>query len=115
MLVNSSITIYHKTFDSTTRLEKWERYNYEKVWFFGGTNASTNKGITETESVNVRIPYKENPNLDIDNISVGDILVEGIINTDIDTQSDLSCITYNITGITNNKYGANKHIHIRGI
>ena len=36
MLVNSPLTVYHKGFDETSRTETWTRYNYDKVWFFGG-------------------------------------------------------------------------------
>ena len=34
MVVNSSVTIYHKDgLDIATHLEKWTRHNYDKVWF----------------------------------------------------------------------------------
>lgn len=114
MLVNSSITIYHKGFDNNTRLEKWVRYNYDKVWFFSSNMSTINKGYTENNSVRVRIPYAMN-NANIENFSVGDIIVEGKLTTEITTQEDLSNYqTFNITNITNNTYGKNKHIHLQG-
>ena len=41
MLTNTDITLYHKEFDEETRLEKWIRHYYGKVWWFGGKGANT--------------------------------------------------------------------------
>lgn len=113
MLTNSSLTIYHKRFDEETRLEKWIRFNYDKVWFFGGKGASINKGYVDGNDVQIRIPY-DTPLLDINNFAIGDIIVQGTINEDIETQEDLSdYLTYNITSINNNDFGI-RHIHIGG-
>ena len=73
MITNSKLTIYHKTLDETTRLEKWERHNYDKVWFFGGKGAGINKGYDNANNVDIRIPY--NSKININNINIGDILV----------------------------------------
>ena len=113
MLTNSSLTIYHKSFDENARLEKWIRYNYGKVWFFGGKGASINKGYVDGNDVQIRIPY-DTPLLAIKNFSIGDIIVQGTITKDIDTQEELSdYLTYNITSINDNNFGI-KHIHIGG-
>ena len=115
MITNSELTIYHKGFDSQTRLETYTRYNYSKVWFFGGKGASLNEGITEKNDVQIRIPYNQNDNLDVSNFAVGDIIVKGKLETNINTQSDLDGYEiYNITSITNNDFGNNQHIHIGG-
>lgn len=115
MITNSKLTIYHKGFDSQTRLETYTRYNYSNVWFFGGKGASLNEGITEMNDVQIRIPYNQNDNLDVSNFAVGDIIVKGALDIDIDTQSDLDGYEiYNITSITNNDFGNNQHIHIGG-
>ena len=54
MKVNSNLTIYHQDgLDVATHLEKWVRYNYDNVWFFGGENASINKGIVEANNVEI--------------------------------------------------------------
>ena len=50
MITNSSLTIYHKGFNSSTKLEKWTRYNYDKVWFFDTQGAKTDKGYSENYS-----------------------------------------------------------------
>lgn len=114
MITNTSLTIYHKVFNETTRLEEWQRYNYYKVWWFGGKGSSINKGYDNANDVNVRIPYLLN-NINIANIQIGDILVKGDIATDITTQQDLvGYEVYNITSINDNDFGNNPHLHIGG-
>lgn len=114
MITNNSITVYHKSgLDLSTRLEKWTRYNYEKVWFFGGKGAGINKGYDNANDVQIRIPYDDN--LDISSFAIGDIVVEGTLTTDIETQQDLNGYNvYNITSINNNNFGNNPHIHLGG-
>lgn len=114
MITNSSLTIYHKTFDEESRLEKWTRYNYDKVWFFGGKGAGINKGYDNANNVDVRIPYDINT-INIENIKIGDILVKGTLTQDITTQQDLSNYdVFNITSINNNTFGNNPHVRIGG-
>jgi len=114
MICNSQITIYHKELDATTRLEKWIRHNYDKVWFFGGKGAGINKGYDNANNVQVRIPYDTN-NVNINDLAIGDIIVEGKLTTNITTQQDLNnYLVYNITSINDNKFGNNPHIHLGG-
>ena len=114
MIINASLTHYHKTIDNKTRLEKWIRYNYENVWWFGGKGSSINKGYENANDVNVRIPYDKN-DIDISNLAIGDIIVKGTLNTDITTQQDLKNYeVYNITSINDNNFGINPHIHLGG-
>jgi len=115
MITNSSITVYHQNgLDVSTHLEKWTRYNYSNVWFFGGKSATLDKGYDNANSVQVRIPYKDN-DLSIGNFSIGDIVVQGTLETNINTQQDLSSYQiYNITSINDNNFGNNPHIHIGG-
>ena len=115
MITNSSVTIYHKGFNQTTRLETWNRFNYENVWFFGGKGAGINKGYVDANDVEVRIPYDVNDNLDYSNFSIGDIIVQGTLNLDITTQQDLSNYdVYNIKSMNDNNFGNNPHIHLGG-
>lgn len=115
MITNNSLTIYHKTFDTTNRVETYTRYNYSKVWFFGGKGSSLNEGYTDKNDVQIRIPYNQNDNLDVSNFEIGDIIVEGTLDIDITTQQDLSdYVIYNITSINNNNFGNNQHIHLGG-
>lgn len=115
MITNSSLTIYHKGFDSEKHVEIWTRYNYPKVWFFGGQGASINKGYDNANDVQIRIPYHQNNNLNINNFKKGDIIVQGTLDFDITRQQDLkNYLIYNITSIKNNNFGSSQHIHIGG-
>ena len=112
MLVNSSLTVYHKVEDNHDY--KWVRYNYEKIWWFGGKGASLNKGQENANDVQIRIPYDLNSDLDYNNFGIGDILVQGILYSDITSAEDIQGEYYNITSLNNNVFGNNKHIHIGG-
>lgn len=116
MICNSSVTIYHMSgLDVATHNEVWTRYNYENAWVFGGKSASINKGYDNANDVEIRIPYNSNKELNVGNFSIGDIIVQGTINLDIQTQQDLNnYLVYNITSIKNNNFGNNQHIHIGG-
>ena len=115
MICNSKLTVYHMSgLDVSTNLEKWTRYNYGNVWFFGGKGSGINKGYDNANDVQIRIPYDANT-VSIDNFAIGDILVKGELSTDIETQQDLSNYeVYNITSINNNNFGNNQHIHLGG-
>ena len=115
MLVNSDMTLYHKVHDAETRLEKWERYYIEKVWWYGGKGANTQTGYENANDVQIRIPYEMNENLNIANFNVGDIVCKGNIEKTITSQSGLNGVEYyNITAINNNTFGNNAHIHLGG-
>ena len=115
MITNSELTVYHKGFDDFSRSEIWTRYNYSKTWWFGGKGAGTNKGYENANDVQIRIPYKQNDNLEISNFEIGDILVKGRVELDITRQQDLSnYLVYNITSINNDDFGSEPHIHLSG-
>lgn len=116
MITNSSITVYHMSgLDVTTHLEKWTRHNYENVWFFGGKGAGIDKGYDNANDVQARIPYNQNNGLDINDFAIGDIIVQGTLDVDIETQEDLNnYLIYNITSIKNNNFGNSQHIHLGG-
>lgn len=115
MITNSKLTVYHMSgLDLATRLEEWTRYNYDNVWFFGGKGAGINSGFDNANDVQIRIPYDSNE-VSIENFTIGDILVKGELNDDIETQQDLEGYeVYNITSINNNNFGINQHIHLGG-
>ena len=113
MITNSNITVYHQDGLDTNHLEKWTRYNYSNVWFFGGKGASVNKGYDNANDVDIRIPYSSN--ISIGNFTIGDIVVQGTLDFDITRQQDLSnYLIYNITSINDNNFGNNPHIHLGG-
>ena len=113
MVTNSSLTIYHKEYDETSRLEVWERTNYSNAWFFGSINAGLNEGYQNSNNVDIRIPLVEK--IDLDKIKIGDILVKGKETSNITTQQDLiGKEVYNITSIKVNNFGNTPHIHLQG-
>ena len=115
MLTNTDMTLYHKILDEITRLEKWERYYYEKVWWHGGKGANTQIGYDNANDVQIRIPYEINKNLNIADFSIGDIVCKGNTEKTITSQSELNGVEfYNITAIGNNTFGNNQHIHLGG-
>ena len=116
MITNSSVTIYHRNgLDVTTHNELWTRYNYSKVWYFGGKGSRVKKGYDNANDLDVRIPYGQNTDLNIANFSIGDIVVQGTLDLNITKQQDLDNYeVYNITSINNNNFGNNPHIHIGG-
>lgn len=115
MLVNGAVTIYHKGFNENTRTETWTRYNYDNIWFFGGQGSGINKGYENANDFDCRIWYDKNTNLNIENFARGDIVVQGKLETNINTQQDLSeYLVYNITSINDNNFGESPHIHIGG-
>jgi hypothetical protein len=115
MITNNKITIYHKSgLDVATRLEKWTRYNYDNVWVFKRKSANITNQIDNTNNIEIRIPYNKNQ-IDINNLTISDIIVIGHLDIDIETAQDLKGYeTYIITSITDNKIGLNQHIHIGG-
>lgn len=116
MITNTSLTIYHMNgLDVSSGLEKWVRYNYDKVWFFGGKGSSANKGYENANDFDCRIPYAQNSDLDISNFKIGDIVVPQKLDINITTQQDLNGYEfYAITSINNNNFGINQHIHLGG-
>lgn len=111
MLVNSSLTVYHK--DEIDHDYKWVKYFYKNIWWFGGKGASTNKGYENANDVQIRIPYDLNSKLDYNNFGIGDILVQGE-HGDITSEEDITSEYFNITSLNNNTFGNNKHIHVSG-
>lgn len=114
MICNSSLTVYKHGFDKD-KLDTWTRFNYKNVWFDNNQNSNTNKGYQNSNQVTIRIPYGQNDNLNFENFSIGDIVVQGTLFKDITTQAELKDYQiYNITFKKNNTYGMNPHIHIGG-
>lgn len=115
MICNNSLTVYHMSGLDSSHNEIWTRYNYDNVWFFGGQGAGINKGYNEANDVQIRIPYSKNNGLDFGNFSIGDIVVEGTLDIDIQTIQDLkNYVKYNITSMNNNLFGKEPHIHLGG-
>lgn len=113
MITNSSMTLYHKKFNSKTRLDEWDRYPIENVMWQGGKGASINKGYEKANDINVYIPYNSNGELEKVPFSIGDIIVKGSIENNITKQSDLMVDNYNITTLIDNNFGSDEMKHIQ--
>lgn len=112
METNTGITLYHKRYNPNTRLDEWDRYQIDNVMWQGGKGASINKGYEKANDISIWIPYDQNEDLESIPISIGDIVVEGIIEDEITKQSDLKVDNYNITTRLKNKYGSSDMQHI---
>lgn len=113
MLTNNTITYYHKTINTNTRLENWTKYSFTNVWEFGKKGSTQNSGYENANNIEVRIPMEQVSDTSI--FAIGDIIAIGSQN-DITSQSDLNGIEfYNVTNIAINDFGNNKHIHLGGV
>lgn len=113
-MINSDLTLYHKKFDDVNKIEIWEKHYYPYIWWYGRTSASVNQGYVKNKSLDVRIWYDKNENLNIEDFALGDIIIQGE-HDDIECQQDLIGLDfYNITSISNNTNGNSKHIHLGG-
>ena len=113
MITNSSMTLYHKRLNSSTRLDEWDRYPIENVMWQGGKGASINKGYDKANDIKAFIPYDTNEGLEKVPFSIGDIIVKGNVEDRILKQSDLKVDNYNITTLINNDYGSDDMKHIQ--
>ena len=87
MYTNADITLYSKVYDTTTRLDKWERRIINNVFFDNVLGANTNKsGMDAANSVVVFVPLA---NIDIEP-KTGDYIVYGRIYDDISKITDLT-------------------------
>jgi len=102
--MKTDITLYHHVFDSKTQTDKYEiKYFYNVSWQ-GGKGASIDKGYIQDNDIKIRIFYKDNPELNINDFSIGDFIIQGISNKKVTKQSEIKN-AYNITS---------KIPHIRG-
>lgn len=112
METNTGITLYHKRYNTKTRIDEWDRYPIENVMWQGGKGASINKGYEKANDISIWIPYEQNEELETIPFTIGDIVVKGIIEDEITKQSDLKIDNYNITTYINNDYGSFDMQHI---
>ena len=112
MTTNTDMTLYHKVFNTETRLDEWKKYLIEHVMWQGGKGASLNKGYEQANDVRVWIPKDVNNLTDVV-FSIGDIMVKGNISQEISKQSDLKIDNvYNITTVLGQDLGSEIMDHI---
>lgn len=112
MKTNTDVTLYHKKYNEETRMDYWEKQYIESAMWQGGIGASVNKGYIESNDISIYIPYSKNKELKNIQFAIGDIVVKGKIEMDINKQSDLDIESFNITTIIDNNYSSKAMQHI---
>lgn len=111
MKTNSSMTVYHKYYDKTNKIDKWKRQVINKVMWQGGKGASLNKGYDKANDITVYIPF-ENDLTGIE-LDIGDIIVKGTLTQEITKQSELTVENFNLTSKKINDYCSSNMKHIQ--
>lgn len=103
MIKNSNLTIYHNTSSG------WVKSIYNDIWWYSKKDADINETYSKENDIDVRVWNETN----IENFKIGDIVVKGVLDFEIESQFDLDdYLVYNITKLKNNDYAVNKHIHL---
>lgn len=103
MITNGRITIYHKEIDQDHN-EIWKNKSYE-AWSFITQSSNSNNGLSNSNSINIRIPFQKVI------ANIGDIVIKGE-GKKIERSTDVK--GYIIKSITENEVGSQPHIHILG-
>ena len=140
---DSTITIYNKYTDPTSRVTRWYRHTISNQCFWHNVGSKVNIGevVLDTESITCRIPEQSDflsafewaslPNDEKSNyftLQQGDIIVDGAVIDDIDEyvsgsrSTDIinkyrlkGCITIKDFSINTMTGMVNPHYHIRGL
>ena len=114
MFINASATLYHRQYDSTSRMDTWIKTHLHEI-YIETTNAAnlTREGWSDNCNMFACIPDTR-----VD-ISEQDILVNGIVENDISssfTIADLhrSFEAYTVISVDVYGFGGNPHIEVRG-
>ncbi|MDO5558125.1 MAG: hypothetical protein Q4F95_00850 [Oscillospiraceae bacterium] len=114
MFSNASCTIYHRGYDSTTRMDKWTKVQIPDVYIETTKAAKlTREGWADNCNMFASIP-----NTDV-TVCEQDILVKGIVEHEISGSFTISDLhkqyeTYTVISVDVYNFGGNPHIEIRG-
>lgn len=104
-MINTDMTVYRKSYNTTTKLNEWTKEYYDEVVWTGGKGASLDKGILEANDITVRVPVDKN------DFTVGDVIIRGS-GDDINVLTDLTDY-YTVNSVIDNSfYSSNPHIHL---
>lgn len=106
MLTNADCTLYHKTYDSVSRLDRWTRKVISNVnWHAKRKVSVSENGLNGANTLVVQIPVQSVP--DGLEIAVDDVIVKGILELDITQVKELSSYErYIVTAVSDNRYGS---------
>lgn len=114
MLTNADCTIYHKTYDPLTRLDRWERTQYRGVnWYAKQAATVGENGLMAADTLTVRIPATASNSAPA---AVGDIIVRGMLDKGITQLKELAEYErYTVTAVRDNRRGiCGRHWRIEG-
>lgn len=115
MLTNADCTIYHKSYDKATRLDRWERTQYRGVnWYAKQAATVGENGLMAADTLTIRIPVTISETVPA---AVGDIIVHELLDTDITQPKELGAYEhYTITAVRDNRRGSlfSQHWRIEG-
>lgn len=116
------MTIYNKYLDQVTLTDKWQKHVVHEVLWDGMSAGKALNGIMQTNTCKVYIPYNANyfteylspidflaDPTDHWTINIGDIIVKGTVNDDINKMSDLKTLytdVYTVNFWKDNRYGS---------
>lgn len=102
LVANETVTVYHKTYDPETRLDRWTASSYGNASWYGKQAASVgDNGLNTADEYTVRILTPEEITAD-----VGDIVVRGAIGREITGPSQLTNWEhFTVTAVRDNRRG----------
>lgn len=111
MLTNTDITLFKRSYDSELKHDVWTSLYIPSAWWYSTTKSSIgDNGIKQANVYACRVA-----DLTID-AKINDIVVKGATDLEPDTVKDFIGLEYfNITSVTSNQYGPNKHIKLGGV
>lgn len=110
VITNADVTVYRRTYDSQTRLDRWEREYVPAAWWFKSEESSVDAdGIHRADKVTVRIP-----GIAVQ-LAKEDIIVKGKCEIEITSPKDLHGQTFcKVMSVNYNDFGDTPHIRIGG-
>lgn len=126
MIRNADITIYNYHYDPATKEDKWFRTQIRRIEWHGGQKVSvSDSGFVSADSYTVRIPLDQTGGFLLPEdykgehgtwtAKEGDIVVRGLLDTDITKASELNEISqrFVMIGWSDNRRGSPRVQHIR--
>lgn len=111
MITNGALTIYHREYNSETRLDEWKREIVQSAWWFTSEKSVMNTdGLIQQDVTTIRIPVTDTI------VSKEDYIVKGECTIKMQTLKDLVGTEYiKVTSVNKNDFGSNPHIKVVGV
>lgn len=90
MITESDITLYKRSFDKSTRLDRWVRVQIQNVHWEESKGINIEKtGLENADKIKVFIPFTSLVGALTSDINPGDYVVKGLIEDEIGSTSEL--------------------------